>query len=454
MNSRYNSTHWGASAFEDVALGKDYCCATAGEFENISGEIKANYPNPSFIFEGVYRTAAPYRAKLKKNNDYGLNEGIVTFPMKLSGMWSVGIIADNAAYPAAKNPNVVQATLTPEIFAGTIQVGMKTTKAANTGRSAFNSKGVTADRIEENAAEIASYTNRVYAGSNRGRLAIVEADGSSTFTAAKPLGTELLEEGMVLEAYSAHTSGSVRDSFSAHKITAIDHDTRIVTYVKNSDGTTDDRTLVAGDSVYITGTYARTPVSMPDIVDDGTNCAVIYGRTRSTDVKTKAFVLGNGGTLRNLTEQLMMDAISLPKRKAGKKITRILANDGQGRKYLEFVAAQRQYPGATSGDPRFVTGYNDDSLPVVAPGVNARLEEDSDVPPRSVFYLAWDTFFLYEAAALHWVDAENGLLKLSPGSSSHNSAYLAYMQSIENQGNTMPRANSRLDDLKDPICGD
>lgn len=430
--------------------------ATAGEFENISTEIKANYPNPSYTFEGVFRTAAPYRAKLKKNNDYGLNQGIVTFPMKLSGMWSVGIIADGAAYPTPKNPNVVQATLTPEIFAGTIQIGMKTSVAANTSKSAFANKGVTADRIEENAAEIASYINRVYAGSNRGRLAIVEADGSSTFTAAKPLGTILLEEGMVLEAYSAHTSGSLRDSFSAHKITAIDHDTRIVTYVKASDSTTDDRTLVAGDSVYITGTYARTPVSMPDIVDDGTNCAVIYGRTRSVDVKTKAHVLGNGGTLRNLTEQLMMDAISLPKRLAGKKISRILTNDGQARKYLEFVAAQRQYAGATSGDPRYATGYNDESFTVVAPGVSARLEADSDVPPRQVFFLAWDTFFLYEAAPLHWVGADDGsgMLKLSPGSGSHNAAYLAYMQSIENQGNTMPRANSRLDDLKDPLCGD
>ncbi len=428
--------------------------ATAGEFENISTELKSAYPNPSFVFEGVFRTAAPYRAKLKKNNDYGLNEGIVTFPMKLSGMWSVGIIADNAAYPPAKNPSVVQATLSPEIFAGTIQVGMKTTKAANTGRSAFNSKGVTADRIEENAAEIASYINKVYAGSNRGRLCTVEADGTSTFTAAKPNGTELMEEGMVLEAYTAHTSGSVRDSFSAHRITAIDHDTRIVTYVLNSSVAADDRLLVAGDHIYISGTYARTPVSMPDIVDDGTNAAVIYGRTRATDLKTKAFVVANGGTLRNVTEQLMLDCISLPKRKAGKKITRILSGDGQGRKYTEFVAAQRQYPGATSGDPRYVTGYNEDSLAVVAPGTNARLEEDSDIPPRSMYFLAWDTFFLYEAAPLHWVDAENGLLKLSPGSSSHNSAYLAYMQSIENQGNTMPRASVRLDDLKDPICGD
>ena len=427
--------------------------ATAGELENISTELKSKYPNPSFTFEGVFRTEAKYRAKLKVNNDYGLNEGVVTFPMKLTGMWSVGITADNAAFPTAKNPGVVQATLSPELFSSTVQVGLKTTSAANSGGSAFNSKGVTADRIEENAKEVASFMNKVYAGSNRGRLAIVEADGTSTFTAAKPLGTELLEEGMRLEAYTAHTSGSVRDSFSDHKITGIDHDTRIVTYVGAAD-TADDRLLVAGDHIYIKGSYARTPVSMPDIVDDGTNCAVIYGRTRSTDLKTKAFVLANGGTKRDLTEQLLLDACSLPKRKAGKKITRLLCNDGQGRKYTSFVAAQRQYPGLASGDPRYVTGYNENSLPFVAPGTNARLEEELDCPPRSVFCLSWDTFFLYQSEELKWLENGSGLLHLSPGSSTHNSAFLAYMYAVENQGNTMPRANSRLDDLNDPICGD
>src|SRR5262245_40564052 len=116
--------------------------ATAGEFENLSAELKTKYPNPAFIFEGVFNTEAKYRQKLKRNNDFALNEGTATFPMKLSGMWSVGIIADNAAFSPAKNPTVVTATLTPELFEGTIQVGYKTTKAAKSGQSTFNAKGI------------------------------------------------------------------------------------------------------------------------------------------------------------------------------------------------------------------------------------------------------------------------------------------------------------------------
>jgi hypothetical protein len=36
----------------------------------------------------------------------------------------------------------------------------------------------------------------------------------------------------------------------------------------------------------------------------------------------------------------------------------------------------------------------------------------------------------------------------------HKFGFLAYVGAIENQINTMPRANARLDDLADPLCGD
>lgn len=428
--------------------------ATAGEFENISAEIKNKYPNPSFTFEGAFRTQAKYRAKLKKNNDYGMNDGIVKFGVKLSGMWSGGIPADNAAMPIAKNPSIQQATLKPETFAYAFQVGLKTTKAANSAQSSIAGKGVVVDRIEDSARELASIIDRVYVGSNKGRLAIVESDGTSNFVAAKPTGTTLLEEGMVLEAYTALTGGSVRDSFSAHTITDINHDTRTVTYISAATQAADDRTLVAGDSIFLDGSYAQTPVSMDDIVDNGTNSADIFALTRATYPKLNAHVLSNGGVLRNVTEQLMLDACDLPRRLTGKDVTRILANSGQGRKYCEFVAADRRYPGATEGDPRYSTGYNENSLQVVAPGVSARLEINYEVKPRNIYFLAWDTFFLYEAQALDWLQGENGVLHLSPGSGTHNTAYLGYMCSVENQGCTMPRANSVLSDLKDPILSD
>jgi hypothetical protein len=176
---------------------------------------------------------------------------------------------------------------------------------------------------------------------------------------------------------------------------------------------------------------------------------------RTTYPKTKANILSNGGTLRNLSEQLMLDAIDLPRRRAGKKITRVLSNTGQARKYVEFVAQERRFAGNTNGgDPKYNLGFAEGSLQIVAPGVNCKLELDTDIPPRTMLFLAWDTFGLFESQGLDWVDDGDGMLKLTPTDGGHKSSFLAYMQSQENQFNTMPLGNSRLDDLKDPICGD
>ena len=428
-----------------------------GGFNDIIAEVKENYPTGTFA-ETTNREA-PYRASLKKV-DMKLSEGVGKFPLRLNPSWNVGIIDDDAAFPVAKDPQRIQAFLKPEIFAGSFKIGFKTKAAAKSGKSTFSEGGVLPDRIESTAQDVAKYTNIVYAGSNRGRLATVESDGTSLFVASKAApggtGVQLLHEYMSLEAYDALSGGGLRDSFSGHMITTIDYDTRSVAYIKTSTQGADDRALVAGDHIFVAGTYGRTPYTLPDIVDDGGNADTIFGVStmRTTYPKTKATVMGNGGALRNLSEQLILDAIDRPRQKAGKKITRILSNTGQGRKYAEFVAQDRRWAGAQGGkDPNYTLGYTEGSFSIVSPGVNCKLEFDVDIPPRQMYFLAWDTFFLYEAQQLDWAD-EDTMLKLTPTDGGHKSSYLAYICSIENQGCYMPLACTRLEDLKDPLFQD
>lgn len=425
-----------------------------GGYGDVSTEIKENYPTGTF--DETVNREAPYRAALKKV-PLKLHEGLAVFPMRLNPSWNVGIIDDGVAFPASKDPSRIKPSVKPEMFVGSFVIGLKAKDTLGSGKATFNDGGILADRIENTAADVAKYMNKVYAGSNRGRLAIVESDGSSNFVAAKPLGVELLNENMDIEATTTAAGTSVRDSFSGHRITAIDYATRTVTYVKASDLSTDDRTLVAGDSIFIQGSRLRTIYTLPDIVDDGTNADTMFNVTtmRTTYPKTKANILGNGGTLRNLSEQLMLDAISLPRRRAGKKISRILSNDGQARKYTEFVAQERHFAGQTNGaDPKYNLGYAEGSLQMVAPGVNAKIEVDYDIPPRSMFFLSWDTFGLYEGEGLDWIEDGGGMLKLTPTTGGHLASFNAYMKATENQLNLMPLANSRLDDLADRVMGD
>lgn len=418
-----------------------------GAFEDISTELKNLYPPGTF--EEPMNKEAPFRASLNRV-DLKMVEGIAKIPLGIASAWNVSMTSDIGVFNAPIDPTRVQGEVTPELFYGSFQIGVKTKMAAKSGKSTFHQGGTLADRIERTVEDLGKYINRVYAGSNRGSLAIVEADGSNTLTLAKPLGAILVDVNMRIEVRDALTGGALTDTtFSNRKITVKNADTRVITY----DGT--DQTAAAGDFVFMSGSYGRTVNTLNDIVDDGTVVATIFGQTRATYTPAlNAVVLSNGGTLRNLDEQLILKMIDEPRRRTGKKITRVLSNSGQARKYVEFVAPDRRYP-FTPGQktPQYGIGYEDGSLPIVSPGVNAKLEVDFDIPPRSVYGLAWDVFGLYQAMGVDWID-DDALLKMVPTDGGHKAGFLAYVGCVENLFATMLQCNAKLSDLKDPILAD
>jgi hypothetical protein len=419
-----------------------------GAFEDISDELKNAYPPGSFV-DPVNREA-PYRKSLQRVN-LRMNEGIAKIPLGLRAAWNVGAIADLGNMPTPVDPVRVQGTVTPELFTGSFQIGLKTKTAAKSKVGTFNSGGIMSDRVENTVADLGKYINKVYAGSNRARLAVVLTnDGSSTLTLAEPLATELLNPNMRIEVRDALTGGAIRGTATNRTINSLDRDTRELVY-----SGADEATIAAGDHIFVTDTYGRDFWTLPMIVDDGVDAVTIFGQSRTTNPELKAFVLRNGGALRDVTEQLILDAIDRPRRETGKRITRALCNSGQARKYVEMIQAERRYPGPTGSAPRYTVGYDEESLQILAPGVNVRLEVDFDITPRQIYFLCWDTWGLYEAMPLDWID-DDTLLKMIPRSDAdgHRAGFLSYIGSVENQIQTMPRCNSRLEDLNDPILGD
>lgn len=419
-----------------------------GAFEDITDELKNAYPPGSFV-DPVNREA-PYRKSLQRVN-LKMHEGIAKFPLGLRAAWNVGAIADRGNMPTPIDPVRVQGQVTPELFVGAFAIGLKTKVAAKSKVGTFESGGILSDRVENTVADLGKYINRVYAGSILARLAVVLTnDGSSQLTLDEPLRDLLLDTNMRIDVYDALTAGSVRGTASNRTITDIDRDTGQITY-----SGADEATIAAGDHIFITDTYGRSFWTLPMIVDDGTDANSIFGQSRTTYPELKSFVLRGSSGNRDLTEQLILDAIDRPRRETGKRITRALCNSGQARKYVEMIQAERRYPGPTGSAPRYTVGYDEESLQILAPGVNVRLEVDFDLHPRRIYFLCWDTFGMYEAMPIDWID-DDSLLKMIPRSDSpgHQAGFLSYVGSVENQINTMPRCNARLDDLNDPILGD
>jgi hypothetical protein len=420
-----------------------------GAIEDISTELKNAYPPGTF--EDPVNKEAPYRKSLQRVN-LKMSEGIAKFPLGLASAWNVGAIADLGPMPTPIDPARVQGEVTPELFVGSFQIGIKTKVAAKSKVGTFNNGGIMADRVEATVADLGKYINKVYAGSNKGKLAQVFANsGSNTLVVNKPLMTELLNRNMRVDILSP--AGAVRQDLAEadstnRKILSIDRTAGSFVYEGD-----DTAAIVAGDGVYVTNTFGRNFWTLPMIVDDGTYAASIFGQSRTTYPELKAFVEYGPSGMRDVDEQVILAAIDKPRRETGKRITRALCNSGQARKYVEMIQAERRYMGPQGSAPKYTVGYDEESLQILAPGVNVRLEVDFDIEPRAIFFLTWETFGLYEAMGLDWID-DDSLLKMVPSDGGHDGGFLAYVGSVENQINTMPRANVKLADLNDPICGD
>lgn len=417
--------------------------ATVGAYLDISAEAKNAYP--SGTFPDAVNKEAPYRKSLNKV-DLKMKDGIAIFPLNLEAAWNVGITEDNVAFPTPIDPTRVQGTVKPETFTVSFQLGLKATKTLSNEKGSFHSGGILSDRIENSIADLGKWINIVYAGTNRGRLGVVESEpAANQVQVTKATGLVNILNNFRIDVYTALTSGSA--NFTNRTVSAATSSTRTFTY----SGT--DATPLAGESIFMTGTYDTSLWTLPDIVDDGTNLTSPFGQSRSTYAGLKSQILSNGGVLRNLSENLILQACLQTRQVAGKKITRALSNWGQAVKFAEFVSPDRRYPGVTSGTQSYSVGFGDDSLQIVAPGVNCKLEVDFNIVPRALYLLSWDTFGLFESMAPDWFD-EDSVLHLIPVSGGHKAGVLGYAGSMENQINTMPRGNAAILDLKDPIVGD
>lgn len=426
----------------------------AGEFESITNALKIVYAPK--VVEAMVNSETPFRRKLGKSLPAGgrVTEGIVKFGGDLNPPQNVGQQVDGGALPAPKERTDVQFQLTPTLFVGGMQVGIITRNAANSGKSAFNG-GEVRRRTDEVMEDTAKFIESTYVGTHgSGRRARVETDGTSTFVASKPEGTRLLRENQYITVRTTDGGATVRDSADYRYITAINHGTRTVTYSGA------DQTLVAADHVHpvveASQSFTTNPFAngLRGLVDDGTYLATLHGLTRSTyGTKLYAQVFANGGTLRNLSEALLVRACHETRARSGKRVTDIWTSEGQAEKYLEFVAPDRRYNVNGSGTQGMGTGYQEGQMVHYAPGVQANINISFDLVPRELYLLNWDCWFHYVAKELGFVD-QGEMLKLTPTSGAYKASFLGYVAAIENIGCDFPQAQAVIRDLADPAIGD
>lgn len=429
----------------------------AGAFADISASIKEVY-SPKNVEPMVNNDLVirPWLKKLPPTGSY-TKGGYLTFVANTISTQTSGQAVDGAAMPATYNRTDVRLQLKPTLFAAAVEVGLMSFYAADSGVNSFN-KGEFSRQTNDVLANCGKFIEQTYAGTHgTGRRGRVSADGGANeIVLAKPEGVKLLRMGSLITERTTDGGASVTDSIDNRRITKIIPETNTITYSGA------DQTPVAGDHIHVVNGATQTLTStfangFRGLFDDGTFLTSVHGVTRSTYApKLYANVYGNGGTLRKLSEQILLQAIMDTQMRSGKMVDTMFGSYGQSLAWVEFMAADKRLPAMGAEDVGSkAMGYKDaGDLIVFAPGVRCRFKLSFDIVPRELFLLNSDTIFHYVSKELGVLDVDGNFLHLSPGSASFNASLLGYMCSIENIGCDYFDANAVLRDLSDIECSD
>lgn len=423
----------------------------AGEFQNLGVALKVVYPSKAL--EAIINEEAPFREKLSKSVPAGakVTEGSVKFNGILALPQNVAQIVDGDDLQDAAERSEVQFTLAPTIFQGTLNIGWLAAKAANSNKSAFNG-GEVRRRTTEVTSNLGKFIESTFVGTTgNGVRAYVESSSASGLVLKVPEGIRLLRQGMKITVRDGANFSTIRATLDGVRIASVNPSTRLITTTGTptyTNSSANDVVLVVSKQAFtVTSVYAN---GMRGLIDDGTNSQYIHGVDRTTvgNEKLKS-VVNTGGSLRDLSEQLLIRVCHDIRDVSGKRVSDIWSGPGQFEKYIAFVAPDRQRA-VSGGTYDKGTGYKEE-LVHYAPGMAAKLNLSFDCIPREMHLLCWDTWFHYVAQEMQWVDDS---MAMAVGSSTYKSAWQKFMASFENIGCDMPGANGVLRQLKDPVLGD
>lgn len=249
-----------------------------------------------------FQTIRPIWTRIQKIDDKRKFEGRrFLFCVETADPQGVAATSEGDAMPAAGELSLTNMTLAVATYNGVTRATRQLMDQSNSNTGAFSeamNKLVKGTRTEMELS-LAWDTVRGAGYGDLGRL--VSYSGTTLTFRAQPTyvglpGTRRIKKNMYVDSYTALSGGT--QGANNVKITAVTNSTNTATVAAASG-------FVAGDYVFRHGARGKSPMGLSGIVDDGTILSTIQGVSRTTETLANANVLGNSGTLRAWTPELM-----------------------------------------------------------------------------------------------------------------------------------------------------
>lgn len=257
-----------------------------------------------------------------------------------------------------------------------------------------------------------------------GALATLSAASDSLSTTAtwtatcdNDTGLMNLQEGMVIDFYN--TAGAIDQSATSSRILSLNPVTKVVTFEANDGTYKADHPIVAARSYTIaTDTVpsgsvivrqgareaafatSDTPIEitgLQGIYDDGTLLSTFENIVVADNPRWKANILSNSGVNRELTVNLMLQALDRTRIASGMKASMMRMGLGQKRKYSELLSPDVRFaPTELRGGYEVLTfSGGDGTVEMLIDPVQA---------PNRVYFEVKDAIKKYELEPLGWGD--------------------------------------------------
>ena len=344
------------------------------------------------------------------------------------------------ALPTAGNQAYKNPYGTVRYNRGRIQVSGPTIKASKTNKGAMvraldaEMQGVTRDLKKE--------VNYQLFNDGTSKRALVNGDPSTgtTLTLDNP-GTMYLSEGMYLDIVDA-SSGVAEDSDVV--VTSVDSTTQVTVSAALDANIEDNSRVIRADSTDGAGILPSDSYEMmglKGIVDDATYVTTLHNLSRSTYNWWKCSTFStddNSGTNRDLTLDLVQDAITAVEKNGG-EVNMILSSHDIRDTYVSLVTADKRFVNTLTLDGgwkalEYSSGGNG-SIPWVA---------DVDCPPNTVFFIDTNHLRIMQMADWDWMQEDGAILSRVSGSDAYEAALFWYADLATDR----PRAFSFLRDVQ------
>ena len=352
----------------------------------------------------------------------------VTFPIHTRRNAGIGSRFENEALPTPGQQGHAAARVNLKYAYGGVQLTGQAISLSDTDAKAF-AKALD-NEVEGLKNDLKKDMNRQVYGSGNGAIGV--ASGANTGATVPVYDARLFQVGAVVDTQTGNTvdnSGLVIDS--------VDVAAGTVTFT-----TTPGTALADGDIIVRKGSGVaaagnRELTGLAAIVSDS---GTLYNIDPSTEPEWKATVDDNSGTLRALSESLMINMVDSIRTKGG-STTLILQSLGVRRAYFNLLSQLRQ----TVNTQQFTGGFtglafttDQGEIPVVA---------DPDAPLNKQWFINEDALTYYRDEDWHFIDRDGSMWKQVRDNSGDYDAYYARMVEYHELGTDRRNSHGLIDDI-------